>query len=351
MLICLIEIDGSQKSGSGTILRLSIALATIKGEPLHIFKIRQNRPKPGLQPQHLEAVLTAAELCNAKVKGTALGSRELWYEPNEIAGGEISSEIGTAGSISMLFMAVLPICLFAKKPVQLCVSKGGTDTHHSPTMNYLRYVFLETLRKLGADVEISVQRYGYYPKGNGEATLRVKPTPFLNPFISEKFGKIGTVEGISVGTFLAERKVAERQAKAATQVLAEKGYVTNIQIVNDRSNLIQKGSSISLWAKNEKGVILGADSIGEIRKSAESVGLEAAEKLVGELIVGATVDEHLADMLIPYVSLVKKRSTYLARRISSHLETNIWLAEKILGIRFDVKSNGTLWKIAKLEGI
>ena len=65
----MIEIDGSQKSGSGTILRLSIAIAAIKGQQLHITNIRQNRPQPGLKHQHLESVLTAAKLCNAEVKG------------------------------------------------------------------------------------------------------------------------------------------------------------------------------------------------------------------------------------------------------------------------------------------
>ncbi|MEM2987742.1 MAG: RNA 3'-terminal phosphate cyclase, partial [Candidatus Bathyarchaeia archaeon] len=40
----MIEIDGSQKSGSGTILRLSVALASILRQPLHIYNIRQNRP-------------------------------------------------------------------------------------------------------------------------------------------------------------------------------------------------------------------------------------------------------------------------------------------------------------------
>ena len=61
----LIEIDGSEKSGSGTILRMAVALCAIIGEPLHIYNIRQNRPQPGLKPQHLEAVLTAAKLCDA----------------------------------------------------------------------------------------------------------------------------------------------------------------------------------------------------------------------------------------------------------------------------------------------
>ena len=79
----MIKIDGSQKSGSGTILRLSVALAAILGEPLHIYNIRQNRPQPGLRPQHLEAVLTAAKLCDAKLQGAELNSQELWFIPKK----------------------------------------------------------------------------------------------------------------------------------------------------------------------------------------------------------------------------------------------------------------------------
>ncbi|MDH4291776.1 MAG: RNA 3'-phosphate cyclase, partial [Dehalococcoidia bacterium] len=85
----MLEIDGSQKSGSGTILRLSIALAGVLGEPLHIYNIRQRRGQPGLRPQHLESVLTASKLCNAEMKGATLGSRELWFKPDGIVSGEV----------------------------------------------------------------------------------------------------------------------------------------------------------------------------------------------------------------------------------------------------------------------
>ena len=177
----MIEIDGSQKSGSGTILRLSVAIAAITKQPLHITNIRQNRPQPGLKPQHLEAVLTAGKLCNAKIQGATLGSRELWFTPQEIKGGNIEALIETAGSIPMLFSATLPICLFAQKPVRLHVAKGGTDTTHAPTINYLRNVFLPALKQMGVEAEITVQKYGYYPKGMGEATMTVKPNRHLKP--------------------------------------------------------------------------------------------------------------------------------------------------------------------------
>jgi RNA 3'-terminal phosphate cyclase len=64
----MIEIDGPQKSGSGTILRLSIVFITILRTKLHIYTIRENKAQPDLLAQHLEAVFTAQRLCAAELK-------------------------------------------------------------------------------------------------------------------------------------------------------------------------------------------------------------------------------------------------------------------------------------------
>jgi len=341
----LIEIDGSQKSGSGTILRLSVALASIINESLHIRNIRKKRPQPGLRPQHLEAVLTAARLCNAEVKGATLGSCEVWFKPNQIVGGEIQAEIGTAGSIPMLIMTVLPMCMFAKKPVRLNIKRGGTDVQHSPTINYVQYVMLRLLERMGLEASLTVHRYGYYPKGMGEVTLEVKPCPKLKPIKLEEFGKVERLAGVSVCTFLEDRRVAERQAKAASDHLKAHGYEANIRIVNDRSNPLQKGSSIVLWAETSTAALLGGDAIGELRKRSEIVGREAAEKLLREIEAKATVDVHMADILVPYVALAEGNSVYLTRSITEHLETNIWLAEKILGAKFNVEKAGKIYRV------
>ncbi|MBN1358091.1 RNA 3'-terminal phosphate cyclase [Candidatus Bathyarchaeota archaeon] len=343
----MFEIDGSQKSGSGTILRLSAALAAASNEPLHIFNIRQNRPQRGLKPQHLEAVLTAAKLCNAEVKGATLGSKELWFKPREVKGGNFEAQIGTAGSIPMLLMAVLPICVFAKNTVRLRVTKGGTDVSHSPTINYLRNVFLLALKQMGLEAAITVQKYGYYPKGMGEVTMTVNPSDALQPIKLNNFGKLKRIKGVSVCTFLADRKVAERQTNAAHAYLHEKGYATDIQVVNDQSNPFQKGSSIALWAETDTGVTVGADAIGELKKTSEAVGRKAAEKLDAELSVKPTVDVHMSDMLIPYMALAEGPSSFLTRTISEHLETNIWLSEEMLKVRFNIKKVNNLFKIEK----
>jgi RNA 3'-terminal phosphate cyclase (ATP) len=343
----MIEIDGSKKSGSGTILRLSISLAAITKRPLHIYNIRQNRPQPGLKHQHLEAVMTAAKLCNAEVRGAILGARELWFTPQQSEGGNIEAEIETAGSIPMLLLATLPICLIADDPVRLHVAKGGTDTAHAPTINYMRYVLLPALKQMGVDAAITVQKYGYYPKGMGEATMTVKPNHTLKPIRIEAFGKVKRIKGVSVCTFLADRQVAERQAKAADDLLSQKGYNSTIDIVNDQSNPYQKGSSIVLWTETDTGVIVGADAIGELRKMSEDVGKEATEKLLTELILEPTVDVYLADMLIPYIALAQGKSAFFARTISEHIETNIWLIEKMLNVKFTIQKVNSLYRIEK----
>jgi RNA 3'-phosphate cyclase len=249
----------------------------------------------------------------------------------------------------MLLMTVLPICIFAEKTVNLHVSKGGTDVSNSPTINYIIHALLPMLKRMGINTSLTVSRYGYYPKGMGEVNIAVEPCSSVKPLLLEDFGELKAIKGVSVCTFLAERKVAERQAKAANDYLKEKGYAADIQIINDKSNPLQKGSSLVLWAETSTNAILGADAIGELRKASESVGMEAAEKLFTEVSAKPTVDIHMADMLIPDVALAQGKSVYFTRTISDHLETNIWLAEKILNVKFKVEKINRLYKIEKVS--
>jgi RNA 3'-terminal phosphate cyclase len=77
------------------------------------------------------------------------------------------------------------------------------------------------------------------------------------------------------------------------------------------------------------------------------VGKEAAEKLITELTVEPTVDVYLADMLIPYMALAQGKSAVLARTISEHIESNIWLIEKMLNVQFNIQKVNNLYRIEK----
>lgn len=343
----MLKVDGSKKSGSGTILRVSLAIAAILRRPLHIYNIRQKRPQPGLKPQHLEAVLTAARLCDATVEGAKIGSRELWFYPSEIVGGTVDAEIGTAGSIPMLLITVIPICALARNPVCLNISKGGTDVSHSPTISYLARVFLPVLQRMGLKTSLAIRKYGYYPKGMGEVSVKIQPTPKLSPLRLTEFGQVESLKGVSICTFLARRRVAERQAKAARDLLRTYGHDCDIKTINDFSNPLQKGSSLTLWTETSTDVLIGGDAIGELRKPSEAVGREAAENLIQEIEAQATVDIHLADMLVLYMALAEGESVFLTRSMTDHLETNIWLAEAELETKFEVTKVGRLYRVEK----
>src|SRR3954452_22929588 len=77
----LVTLDGSKGEGGGQILRTALTLSLLTGRPFRIVKIRANRDKPGLRPQHLTAVEAAAMLANAEVNGGVPGSRDLTFRP------------------------------------------------------------------------------------------------------------------------------------------------------------------------------------------------------------------------------------------------------------------------------
>lgn len=174
----------------------------------------------------------------------------------------------------MLLLTVLPICAFARNPVHLHIMKGGTDVRNSPTINYIKNVLLQVLSRMNLKVLLAVHKYGYYPKGMGEVTIDVQPNPKFSSILLNDFGKIETISGVSICTFLEDRKVAERQAKTASEFLRTQGLEAKIEIVNDKSNPLQKGSSLVLWAKTSAGALLGGDAIGELGKPSETVGKE-----------------------------------------------------------------------------
>jgi RNA 3'-terminal phosphate cyclase (ATP) len=343
----MLNIDGSTKSGSGTILRLAVAFAGILNEDLHLFNIRKKRSQPGLRPQHLEAVRTASRICNADIEGAKIGSTEILFKPRRIRGGNYQARIGTAGSIPMLILTVLPLCIFANQKTSIEIINGGTDVPYSPTINYLMYVFLPTLRQMGIEASLTIHKYGYYPKGRGSVSLQVDPIKNWCSLNRESFGRICSLNGISVCTALAERKVADRQAETALKFLRKRGYKADIKILNDESDGSQKGSSIVLWTMTDTGSILGGDAIGAIKKTSERVGLEAAMNLFRELQAKATTDIHLADILVPYIALGKNNYVYLVRDLTDHLLTNIWLSETILDVEINVQKQGNLFRVEK----
>ncbi|MCP3960679.1 MAG: hypothetical protein GY719_22780, partial [bacterium] len=59
----------------------------------HITRIRANRSKPGLRPQHLAAVRAAAAISRAQVQGADPGSTSLQFRPGRVQPGAYQFDI------------------------------------------------------------------------------------------------------------------------------------------------------------------------------------------------------------------------------------------------------------------
>ena len=173
----MIEIDGS--AGGGQMLRTAIGLSALVLEPIVVTNIRSARPKPGVRPQHLAGIRAAGEFCNAEIDGANIGSTEVTFEPTEHDFSDKRIEIGTSGSISLLLQSILPLLVFADRPVNLDMF-GGTAGKGAPTIEYTKFVTLPTLRSIGVlPPRVLVQRQGFYPKGGGSVRVEFLPSAML----------------------------------------------------------------------------------------------------------------------------------------------------------------------------
>ena len=163
----MMEIDGGERSGSGTIVRLAVSLCTILGQDLRLTNIRARRDKRGLRPQHRQVVAACADLCGGRADRAEVGSSEITYRPGRrIKGGAYEWDIGTAGSTTMLALSLLLVGVFADR-ASVFTLKGGLFQDFAPSAHHLQRVLVPLVRRMGIDAEVSVRRPGYVPEGNG----------------------------------------------------------------------------------------------------------------------------------------------------------------------------------------
>jgi RNA 3'-phosphate cyclase len=337
----MIEIDGAHGEGGGQLVRSAAALAALTGTPLRVTGVRARRPKPGLAPQHLAALRAVASLCDARCAGLELGALGFTFEPRaRPAGGELRVEVGTAGSVTLVLQALLPLLFAARGPSRAVVS-GGTDVRQAPSWDYFREVLLPLLGRMGLHARASCARRGYYPRGGGEVAVEVQPGE-PRPLLLEKPGGAWTVAGEAHVAHLPVT-IAERMRDAALSALERKADLAARELAGD--DAIGAGGSITLWAESAAGR-LGASRIAERGVRAEALGEAAGRELAADLAAGATLDVHAADQILVYLALAGGRSSFLAREISSHARTAIWLIGKFLPARFEIDEGRGLARLS-----
>jgi RNA 3'-terminal phosphate cyclase (ATP) len=338
----MIEIDGSYGEGGGQLLRTAVALAAITGQALRIRNVRAKRSNPGLAPQHLAAVKSVATLCGAEVEGLQLKSQEIVFHPDRLRGGEVQFDVGTAGSITLVLQAVLPVALMCAECLVMRIT-GGTDVRAAPPLDYFRCVFLPLLSLMGGRVSLHVVRRGYYPRGGGEVQVEVEPEARLRPLVLETRGALSEVRGTAHTSNLPAH-ITARMARAAQKVLPPTLEPHIEQQLLAWPQAIGQGGAIVLWARCGDDV-LGAAATAQRGVTAERLGEEAGRALRAEIESGATLDMHAADQMLVYAALANGSSHFTVRALSSHASTTMWLIERFLPVEFGVAQAGQLLRV------
>jgi RNA 3'-terminal phosphate cyclase (GTP) len=322
----MVNLDGSVGEGGGQMLRTALIWSIVTQTPFRMVKIRENRSKPGLKAQHLHVLKALQSMGPVRIAGAQIGSRELSFFPAPLSAVDATVNVGTAGSLTLLLQTLIPVVLLTPGRSRFRLV-GGTDVAWSPPVDYLRHLVFGPALKRAERMTLDVGRRGFYPAGGGEIVFEAEGWKDVEPLDRLERGTLTGIRILSTASkFLAERRVAERQATSAAAALKRYGVPTREDV--SYGDTASPSCVITCVADFEGGP-LGASALGERGKSAEDVGKQAADQLGKEIDSNAPVDEFAADQLVPWLAL--SGGAYRASVISEHTRTNVWITERFLG--------------------
>ncbi|MFG0265445.1 MAG: RNA 3'-terminal phosphate cyclase [Rhodopirellula sp. JB055] len=331
----MIEINGNEGEGGGQIVRSSLALAAVTGQPARITNIRGGRKKPGLLRQHLAGLRAIRAVCSGEVEGDRLGSTELTLVPGKLSGGEHHFEVGSAGSAILVAQTILPVLLHADAPSTISIG-GGTHAAWAPPFDFFSRCYLPLLAKMNAEVEVDIESHGFYPSGGGRIAMKVQPTTGMEGItLADRVGRLQPKVTALVS------KIPELVGQRECDVIARKtGWdkkafqVVDVQQAGGPGNVVM----IELAFDNVCELIIGFGKVGvKAEQVARATLRDARTHLFSEVPVGV----YLADQLLLPMGLAAHsghRSEFRTRPLSLHSRTHIDVLKRFLDVNVQTVS-------------
>ena len=334
----IIRIDGEYGEGGGSIVRFSMAFACLLKKPIEIYNIRANRKNPGLRTQHLTGIRLIQQIFGGVLVGDKIGSTKISYSPDldyNFKTKFFQVQIDTAASLGLIFQTLQLVTCALKEEIKIELLGGATYGLWAPSIDYISKVTLQYLRFFDVNFDITVEKHGFYPKGDAKVILTLKPSMTTNneglSFIERSEKPL--IKGISLAsTHLQRSHVAERTAKASMNFFEKKGFNSEIEVQYVQSNSI--GSGITIWTNYVHP--FGSSFVGQKHISAENVGESVATIFIKDWNNNGILDEFMTDQIIPFMAL--KSTEILTGPLTNHSKTNIWICKQFLETEFEIKN-------------
>lgn len=334
----MITIDGSAGEGGGQVLRTALGLSLVTGRAFQITNIRGKRKKPGLLRQHLTAVRAAGEIGQAEVSGATMRSVNLSFRPQSVKAGQYHFAIGTAGSCTLVFQAIMPALIMAAGPSQI-ILEGGTHNPFAPSFDYLKETFFPLLEKQGVEVTAELERPGFYPAGGGKIKVSIERAGPLLPLYLTRHSQV---------SLKAKAICAELPGHIGLREL--KTIQDKLNISEDATELVQytaygPGNVVSIYARCEQVTEIFT-GFGQKNLRAEKVAARTVGQVRKYLDAGAAVGPYLADQLLVPLALAGE-GQFLTSRPTEHTLTNIGVIQHFFDRQITVEQKEEkIWQIS-----
>ncbi|UCG89736.1 MAG: RNA 3'-phosphate cyclase [Candidatus Heimdallarchaeota archaeon] len=337
--------DGSLGEGGGSILRLVTSLALVTQEPVKIVNIRKNRPKPGLQTQHLVGVRALANFCGGELEGDYLRSKTISFTPANSWRSHLKIHVSTAGSLGLILQSLqLAILGIKNHTLKVEFQGGATFGKWAPSIPYINHVTWEIFRQMNFELTLNINRHGFYPKGGARVSAIMRSPSCPKGLNLDIFQRPELVNTLSIASkHLQKARVAERQAKTIASVLLKQNIESKIK--SEYVNANNPGSGVLIYSRMGNSILSG-DFVGERKLSAEKVGLKAYERYIVSLNSQSTVDPFLADQVLPIMATACNPSVFYTSYLSNHTKTNIGLIQEILGVVIHTEKINNRFKVS-----
>ena len=312
-----IEIDGSLYEGGGQIIRLSLALSIICNKSVFIYNIRAGRSNPGLAESHLVSLNLLGTISSAQIEGNYKGSTSIRFSPGQFKPGNYNAICNTAGSTNLILQAALPVLI--RSDTTLTIT-GGTDTDFSPPSSYVTEVLFPALNQIGVNCQIIIDKYGFYPKGNGKITVTTsQSTPRhlnLSPDSIEHFG-------YEASALITDNVKNNDRTLSILRDIKEEMKLNDDQVKVKTKRGIDKAVVVGVYCKTSFVPIFHS-FIENFKKSSYDIR-QICRELRSEVDSKHSVDCYLQDQILVYLAMAREPSSLYTTSITPHTEGVIWL--------------------------
>jgi RNA 3'-terminal phosphate cyclase (ATP) len=235
----------------------------------------------------------------------------------------------------LVLQTVLPPLLLAGATSRVQLS-GGTHNPMAPPFHFLERAFAPLVRRLGADLQLTLRRCGFYPAGGGEVEAEIVPAAgVLQPFdlMARGDAQTGYAECLAPGL---PRHVSTRELDTLGGAMGWSGE--QLRHGNVRQNEGPGNALLATLAYDHVTEVFTA--FGEKSLSAEQVAHGLVKELRAFQKSEAAVGPHLADQLALLLALAawqgQKACAFSCSEVTEHTRTNCAVIERFLPVRFAI---------------